>query len=344
MPTIQAMNLPLPTNWQDFEAIVRDAQAQRWSSANLSMNGRSGQKQHGVDIYGPDDIGRPVGIQCKRFKGALKLADITDEVTKAEAFKGRLTTLYVATTADYDAPLSEQVRLLSDARVVAGKFAVSLLHWNEIVVGLSLNPAVFRLHYPQIVLDPPATADRERMLAALELGYYGADLWAAIILIYGEFGWMAQADPDELIGMLRVLEKRTEQLLRPDDAGPILDGLAAVRTGCLKTKSTKADWDPVEVEAKRVSKRLKAASSLLPIVESNVLDLGLQLGRLYHHADDRPAKAVRKAVRAKVCSVLPQDSRATIKRKFRTARDLKSGYRWAMAIFTLLDNEIRYRF
>lgn len=64
MPTIQSMELPKPTNWQDFETIVRDAQAQRWKSTTLSKNGRPGQKQAGVDIYGPDEIGRLVGIQC----------------------------------------------------------------------------------------------------------------------------------------------------------------------------------------------------------------------------------------------------------------------------------------
>ena len=30
------MNLPVPKNWQDFETIVRDAQAQRWKSRAFS--------------------------------------------------------------------------------------------------------------------------------------------------------------------------------------------------------------------------------------------------------------------------------------------------------------------
>jgi hypothetical protein len=83
-------------------------------------NGRAGQKQDGVDIYGPDDIGRPVGIQCKRYKPPLELAHVTADVDKAGKFKGQLTTLFVATTADYDAKLQQQVRLLSDKRVAQG--------------------------------------------------------------------------------------------------------------------------------------------------------------------------------------------------------------------------------
>lgn len=52
------------------------------------------------------------------------------------------------------------------------------------------------------------------------------------MLIYGEVGWMALADPDELIANLRIMERRTQQLLPPDDATPILASLAEVRDGC----------------------------------------------------------------------------------------------------------------
>ena len=343
MPTIQSMELPIPSNWQDFEILVRDAQAQRWKSTTLQKNGRPGQRQNGVDIYGPDEIGRPVGIQCKRYKPPLKLKDVTDEITKAETFKGRLTALFVATTADHDAKLQEQVRLLSDKRVAVGKFAVALIYWEDVIGGLLLNPAVFQAHYPQVVLDQPTTVNKERLIAALELGYHGADLWASILLIHGEFGWMAQADPDELIATLRVLERRAVQLLSPDDASPILESLTAVREGCLAPKTGESDWDPIEVQAKRVSSRLQKASSLLPLAESNVLDLGLQLGRMYHHADNLPAVKVRNDVKAKVEAVLPGARASAIKSRFASAKTLTSGYRWAMRIFTLLDHEIRYR-
>lgn len=343
MPTIQSMELPKPANWQEFETIVRDAQAQRWKSTTLQKNGRPGQTQNGVDVYGPDEIGRPVGIQCKRYKPPLELKHVTDEVAKAGKFKGRLTTLFVATTADHDAKLQEQVRLLSDARVAQDKFAVALLFWDEIVASLLLNPAVFRAHYPQIVLADTGTVDRERLIAALELGYYGADLWAYIVLVYGEFGWMAQADPDELMANLRILERRAQQLLSPDDAAPVLVCLSEVREGFLRPKNSKSEWDPIEVHAKRVSSRLKAALSLLPLGESNMLELGLQLGRIYHHTDDRPAAKVRAAVEAKVRNLLPVASDAAIKSKFASASKLADGYRWAMRIYTLVEQEIRFR-
>ena len=343
MPTIQSMELPKPAHWQEFETIVRDAQAQRWRSTTLTKNGRSGQKQAGVDIYGPDEIGRPVGIQCKRYKPPLALKHVADEIAKAAKFKGPLTTLFIATTADHDAKLQEQVRLLSDARVAKGEFAVALLFWDEIVAGLLLNPAVFRAHYPQIMLTDAQLVDKERLIGALELGYRGADLWAYVTLIYGEYGWMAQADSDELIANLRIMARRTQQLLPPDDAAPILASLAEVRDRCLAPKTAEADWNPVEDYAKRVSSRLRASSSLLPIAESNMLELALQLGRIYHHTDDLPAAKVRADVEAKVRSILPTTSDNAINAKFAAAKKLSDGYRWAMRIYALIDHEIRFR-
>ncbi len=342
MPSVLSLELPLPKNWQDFETIVRDAQAQRWKSTTLQKNGRTGQKQHGVDIWGPDEIGRPVGIQCKRFKGALGVKHVTEEVVNAESFKGQLTTLFIATTAEHDATLQQQVRLLSDTRVAQGKFAVSLLYWDEIVAGLVLNPAVFSAHYPQIKLDI-GTADKERLIAALELGYYGADLWAYITLVYGELGWMTQTDPDNFLAIIRILERRTQQLLPPPDADPLVKTLVEIREGCAAPKEEKSDWDAIEVKAKRVSSRIQSATSLLPLPESNVLELSLLLGRIYHHVDDLPPPGTIKTVRDKVAGVLPPTSASTIKSRFAAANKVSAGYDWAQKIFGLLNHELRYR-
>jgi hypothetical protein len=336
------MELPIPKNWQEFETIVRDAQAQRWKSTSLQKNGRPGQEQHGVDIVGPDELGRLVGIQCKRYKTPLTLKTVTDEIGNAESFKGRLSALFIATTADHDAKLQEQVRELSDKRVVEGKFAVALLFWDELVSSLLLNPGVAKAHYPQIQLISPDVVDRERLIAALELGYFGADLWDALQLVYGEVGFMAQADPDEFIAALRILQCRAQQLLPPDDAAPILDSLREIRSGCLKPKKAVSDWNPVEIHAKRVSSRLHGALSLISLAESKVLDLGLQLGRVYHHADDVPDAQFRSQVEKKVRAVLPETSGPAIRKVFFSAKSSRFGYQWGGRIYSFLNRELRY--
>ena len=344
MPTVQSMDLPKPSNWQEFESIVRDAQSQRWRSTDLQKNGRQGQSQNGVDIYGVDEIGRPVGIQCKRYKGALTLKVVTDEIDNAERFSGKLTTLYIATTAEHDATLQQQVRTLSDKRVAQGKFAVTTLFWDEIVSGLILNPAVFRAHYPQVNLFAPSEVCRERQLAALELGYYGADIRAYILLTYGQFGWLAQADPDEFISKLRIVESRVQGLLPPKDAEPILGSLSEVRKGCLAKKTSKSDWDPVEDYAKRASSRIKTASSLLvSLPESNALELGVHLGLIYHRADDLPKPKVRNEIKEKVRAILSDASSSAIKSSFVSAKRETSGYEWSRMIYKLVEHELRYR-
>lgn len=341
MPTLNAMSLPKPLHWQEFETMTRDAMALKWASPSLQKNGRPGQKQKGVDIFGPDFIGRRVAIQCKRSVEAPTLKLIEDEANKAQSF-GSLSALWIATTADHDAPLQEQVRTLSDKRVANGDFALGLLFWEDIVDGLKMNPAVLAVHYPQITIAPATTLDTERALAALELGYYGAELWEYIILVYGEFGVMAQTDPDELIAALRMLDHRSRQLLPPEDAEPIGASLDIVRKTCMGKIKKKSDWDPAEIHAKRISTRLSRAQAVLPLAEQNILGLAMQLGRLYHRLDDTPDDELTASVERKVRSVLPVESRERITEKFARASELKDGYRWAQRIYHLLDQELRW--
>lgn len=337
------MEVPRPKNWQDFETIVRDAQALRWKTTGLQKNGRPGQKQDGVDINGPDEIGRLVGIQCKRFKASLTMKEVNDEVGKAEKFKGNLSALFLATTAEHDAKLQGQVRELSERRVAQEKFAVALLYWDEIISSLLLNPSVFKAHYPQFQLLDADAIDRERLIASLELGYYGADLWEAIVLILGEFGVMAQVDPDEIRAILRTIEHRVQQVLPPDEAAIILGSLGKVRKGFLTPKKSDADWDPIEFQAKRISSCIKSASSLLSLGESNVLDLGIQLGRIYLHADSTPTASVRKDIEVKIGKIVKvPTTKSSIRNGFARANAPESGYSWASHIYSLIDHEIRF--
>jgi hypothetical protein len=342
MPLIQAMELPRPKNWQDFETMVCDAMTQRWNSPALQKNGRPGQKQNGVDIYGPDEIGRRVGIQCKRYKLPFSLKTVEDEIAAAETFGGHLTTLYVATTSENDSKLQREVRKLSDKRVAADRFAVSIIFWDDVVRALLLNPTVFKAHYPQVILPTANISDRDRQLAALELGYYGTKIWEYVVLVYGEYGRMAQTDPDELIATIRTLERRVSQLLNLKDAAPILKSLRKVRKGCLAKKTTGSDWDQVEVHAKRVQTRLGKASSLLSATDGQMLELAAQLGRIYHHVDDLPSKQIRRQIEEKIRGLLPARSANAIKERFAAAKKVSSGYTWATRIYGLLDHELRW--
>jgi hypothetical protein len=341
MPTIQSMEIPEPQSWQEFETIVRDAQNLRWNTS-LQKNGRPGQAQQGVDIWGPDELGRRIGIQCKRYKKALTLKDVTDELNEADRFEGGLSALFLATTAAPDSKLQATVRGVSDQRVAQGKCAVGLLFWDEIVGSLMMNPIVFKSHYPQFQIPNFEVADPARLVAALELGFYGADLLAYINLIFGEIGQLAQEDPEGVSAILRILEGRVQQLLSPEDSGILQEWLRFIRKGCSQPNKKDADWYLIEVHAKRISTRIKAASSLLSLSESNALDLGLQLGLLYHHADDVPKTAVQRTVEKKVRAILSESSDLAIKEAFSSAKKTWGGYQWANRICSLVEHELRF--
>lgn len=342
MPTVHSMKIPAPQGWQEFESLVRDALKLRWNSPNLQKNGRTGQAQQGVDVWGPDEIGRRVGIQCKRYSAQLTLKDVVEEVTEAEKFKGALSALFLATTRDHDSTLQAKVRQLSDKRLAQGKFAVSIMFWDEIIASLALNPMVFKTYYPMIQPPTLEAVDKRRILAALDLGFYGADLWQYVVLIRGEIGLLSQEDPDQINAILRVLEVQSRILLPPQDADHLNESLQVVLAGCTKAKPKETDWNDVEFHAKRVSQWIRTANSLLSVQESNVLNLGLQLGVIYHHADHVPEETVRAKVEKKVRAILPNVLDSEIAEAFEAAKDAWGGYSWANRVCSFVEHQLRF--
>ncbi|SDY99203.1 hypothetical protein [Nitrosomonas sp. Nm33] len=153
MPTISNSHIPSPKSWEEFQEITLSAAKLRWKTDKFFGNGRGGQRQKGVDVYGTTLDGQLVGIQCKNSPSGLDDSDVTKEITKAESFQPALTTLYIATTSPRDARLQESVRKISASRKAAGKFSVDLLFWEDISADLSSDDQVFFRHYPQLKPD-----------------------------------------------------------------------------------------------------------------------------------------------------------------------------------------------
>lgn len=118
------------------------------------MNGRQGQVQDGVDIYGLDNSGRFVGVQCKQTCKNISLVVINNEIIKAECFQPEVTTLYIATTSPRDSKIQRKIRILSQERIAEGKFPVALMFWDDLIQELIKDPSEFSKHYPQIHLKP----------------------------------------------------------------------------------------------------------------------------------------------------------------------------------------------
>ena len=103
--------VPPPTDWQKFERMMRDLFEAEWG-ATAHMHGRTGQPQHGVDIYAQPG-GEPEyhALQCKCRDAlpdkTITPAELADEVKKAKKFKPRIRKFSLLVTGHRDAQAQE---------------------------------------------------------------------------------------------------------------------------------------------------------------------------------------------------------------------------------------------
>lgn len=160
MPSLNGIRLPPPKSWEEFEEMCKSSFSLRWHNPNLSMHGRQGQKQDGVDIYGTDSLHNFVGIQCKNTTSTISKGIIDDECCKAERFLPAIQTLYIATTAPRDIMLQAYVRNLSAERIRQSKFPIDIVFWDDITQDLTKDAGVVRQYYPDLFGQSKPTADQ----------------------------------------------------------------------------------------------------------------------------------------------------------------------------------------
>ena len=140
--------LPPPLNWQEFEILCRDLFAEIWNDPTTQLNGRSGQQQAGVDIFGkPKDGAGWAGIVCKASR-SLNTVDISYSVQAALEFTPQLSYFIVATTAARDVKTQERVRKIADSV----PFQVSVYFWDDFILELSRRPNILQAHYGALAL------------------------------------------------------------------------------------------------------------------------------------------------------------------------------------------------
>ncbi|WP_316741286.1 hypothetical protein [Pedobacter antarcticus] len=131
-------SLPKPQNWQDFESLCKKLWGEIWKCEEIKKNGRSGQAQHGVDVYGnPRGEKFYYGIQCKGkdeyTNKHLTEEEVLTEIEKAKEFVPKLKKLYFATTANKDAVIEAFFRQKNLEHIEADLFEVHLYSWEDIV-------------------------------------------------------------------------------------------------------------------------------------------------------------------------------------------------------------------
>jgi tetratricopeptide (TPR) repeat protein len=154
---MQDKQLEPPLYWKRFEDLCHRLWMLEWRCQTIQKNGRQGQQQRGVDIFGiPDGKRRYYGIQCKckstwrgKFSPILTAEDIDQEVEVAEGFRQKLQNLIIATTAPADAKLQEYTRELSQRRKKKRLFTVDLFFWPEIAARIFQHERILEEFYPE---------------------------------------------------------------------------------------------------------------------------------------------------------------------------------------------------
>ena len=339
MASILNSNIPTPKDWQAFERMTRDAFELVWKSPNLQLNGRSGQNQDGVDIYGPDNLGRPVAIQCKNTRATISYETIEGEVKKAESFSGQLSALFIATTAERDARLQEKVRILSEERCGIGKFAVGLIYWDDIVRGLHQSPAKFNEHFPDILMPTDTKSSSNHQLVALLLGYQGCYLDETIKLVFGDF---SVEDPDKLKTHLRNTRHGVKLLFPTERQDEIFALLDEISKEIFETDFEDKEGNRLILKAQRAGRRVSEGITILPKNIARALDIGSTLGHVWHNCDDDISLEYKQKIITQIAVLLPHVDSSKIEKT--VLGDLKhpSGYNRASKIFNFVDNELRW--
>lgn len=143
------LSLPKPTSAKEFEALCLALYQKVWRDSNAQLHGTSGQAQQGINIFGRDtDSGDTYGLQCKVRARRLTYSEIEAEINEAEKFEPGLQHFVVATTANRDGALQRRVRLLSEQRRQAGRFAVHVVAWDDLVGMLDEFPEIAARFFP----------------------------------------------------------------------------------------------------------------------------------------------------------------------------------------------------
>lgn len=164
-----------PKEWGTFEDLCHALFKRVWHDPLAQKNGRRGQAQHGVDIFGSlnGDRRSYLGVQCKgkdrNYGKRAEWPEVLAEIMKAEKFSPPLDKWIFATTAPVDANLQQAARELSVKRMANGQFSVDVLGWEDIQALMASEPTVVTEFYPEHADHLPQVIEALYALPTLEV-------------------------------------------------------------------------------------------------------------------------------------------------------------------------------
>jgi tetratricopeptide (TPR) repeat protein len=155
MADYSSANIPPPKDWQAFERKTRLLFEHSLGDPHALNNGRGGQPQHGVDVYGKrgGPPGHYVGVQCKgkdaSYGGAVTKVELEAEVEASAQFVPPIREFILVTTAPDDAKILEEARLLEERVRAAGRdLSISVWGWGRLQQEIARFPEAIREFMP----------------------------------------------------------------------------------------------------------------------------------------------------------------------------------------------------
>lgn len=147
------INLKCPANWQEFQDLCFQLWKELWRDPASHQNGRIGQPQHGVDIWGINLFDKDYsGVQCKgkngNYNSVLSAKEIDDECKKATHFTPKLKSFVMATTSPRDATVQEHCRDINNKGIYP--FSVDTWSWDDIEDEIQCRPSLMEKFYPNV--------------------------------------------------------------------------------------------------------------------------------------------------------------------------------------------------
>jgi hypothetical protein len=125
--------------------MVLDAMRLLWHDPSARRNGRRGQRQNGVDVFGR--VGPSAVAAQAKNTDELTEAEARAEILKAEQFKPALAEFHFAIAGPRDARFQEFIRMLSAERIAKGQFAVCVLFFDDVCEELAARPELVQKYW-----------------------------------------------------------------------------------------------------------------------------------------------------------------------------------------------------
>ena len=190
MHDLRTVEIPKIIDSVKFECLCRDLWKNEGINEPVSFNGRPGQAQDGVDVYGRNTTtGEWFGIQCKvKEKGnTLIKKEIDSEIKKAKQFNPALKRYFLCTTLKRDAAIQKIERKIIDELKKSKGFSFQILFWNDIeeILKKESNINVYHKYYQKFFIDNTTLGHSIGKLINLELGI-GSSLDTHYELVVGK--------------------------------------------------------------------------------------------------------------------------------------------------------------